>query len=366
MPRTAADKVTKPRIPDINWSANKSSLIWALLVEIEKDENYRVLYGKKDVTENTCGETKVAVYNRIAETILLDMYSLYPTTVRDRIKGKLEGLTNCYKKHAKRLHQTGEGVDNNNGSQGSEETLSFYIMGDGPCVKTPPHAVNIWKQIEQEFPFFPTLHRIFASRPNVTPIVVTTALGPQGQKTVWYQPPDDNSNIDPELLKESVPPAAGHLMPQRECSFGNYASGFVNTDPPSPEPASQAVNIKKSATPGPQRGPKPSMVSRDAMENARKAVAKLPQKRSIADTLMEIQRENLAAQRSQNRRRINLELRKQITDELKIGLWTREQAQEKISALENDDSPHSAKRQRRAVREPSPDWDEITSSSDDF
>jgi len=26
-------------------------LIWALLIEIEKDENYWVLYGKKDVAE---------------------------------------------------------------------------------------------------------------------------------------------------------------------------------------------------------------------------------------------------------------------------------------------------------------------------
>jgi len=46
MPRTAAnkpDKTTKSRIPDINWSANKSSLIWALLAQIEKDENYQVL-----------------------------------------------------------------------------------------------------------------------------------------------------------------------------------------------------------------------------------------------------------------------------------------------------------------------------------
>jgi len=104
------------------------------------------------------------------------MHALNPSTVRERVKGKLENLTNCYKKHAKRLRQAGEGVDNDDGSQGSEETLSFYFMGDGRRVETPPHAVNIWKQIEQEFLFFPTLHRIFASRPNVTPIVITTAL----------------------------------------------------------------------------------------------------------------------------------------------------------------------------------------------
>ena len=168
---------------------------------------------------------------------------------------------NCYQKHAKWLCQTGEGVNNDNGSQGSKETLSFYIMGDGPCVKTPPYAVNIWsaslffvhliiywfhtEQIEQEFPFFPTLHCIFASHPNVTPIIITTALGPQGHKMVWYQAPDDNSNIDLELLKESAPSAAGHPTPQWEWFFDNNTSGFVNADVPGPELASQAVNIEK-------------------------------------------------------------------------------------------------------------------------
>ncbi|EDR09211.1 uncharacterized protein LACBIDRAFT_296617 [Laccaria bicolor S238N-H82] len=53
-----ADKAEKPRIPKINWSANNSATIWTLLAKIEKSENYRVLYGKKDVAENTSGETK--------------------------------------------------------------------------------------------------------------------------------------------------------------------------------------------------------------------------------------------------------------------------------------------------------------------
>jgi hypothetical protein len=54
MPRKAADKpekAAKPHIPDINWAANQSSLIWSLLAEIEKAENYRVLYGKKESSE---------------------------------------------------------------------------------------------------------------------------------------------------------------------------------------------------------------------------------------------------------------------------------------------------------------------------
>lgn len=54
MTRTAAsraNKAEKPLIPEINWSANNSSAVWTLLAEIEKSENYRVLYGKKDVAE---------------------------------------------------------------------------------------------------------------------------------------------------------------------------------------------------------------------------------------------------------------------------------------------------------------------------
>ena len=50
-------------------------------------------------------------------------------------------------------------------------------------------------------------------------IVVTMALGPHGQKTVWYQSPDDNdgaesadpisdSQIDPQLLIISQTPQA--------------------------------------------------------------------------------------------------------------------------------------------------------------
>jgi hypothetical protein len=133
-----------------------------------------------------------------------------------------------------------------------------------------------------------------ASRPNVTPIVITTALGPQGSKTVWYQPPDnisntnDNSNIDPQLLNEPVA-AGAPLTPQRERSFGNDAAGLMNANPHGPYP-SQVVNTIKTKTPGPQRGPRASSGSRDAIENACKAVSKLPQKRSLADTLMEIQR----------------------------------------------------------------------------
>lgn len=74
-------------------------------------------------------------------------------------------------------------------------------------------------EIEREFIFFPTLHRIFASRPNVTPVVITTGVGPQGPKTVWIQPPGDNNNIDPVLLNEDRLRMAASQP--RERAFGN-------------------------------------------------------------------------------------------------------------------------------------------------
>ncbi|KAF8233218.1 hypothetical protein L208DRAFT_1377384 [Tricholoma matsutake] len=135
------------------------------------------------------------------------------------------------------------------------------------------------------------------------------ALGPQGSKMVWYQPPNnnshtyDNSNIDPQLLNEPVTTAT-HPIPQQEWSFGNDAGGLVNANPRGPNLAPQFANAMErnppGNTPGPQCGPKPSSASHEAIENASKAVSKLPQKCSLADTLMEIQWENLAAQKAQN------------------------------------------------------------------
>ena len=79
-------------------------------------------------------------------------------------------------------------------------------------------------------------------------------------------------------------------MPQREWSFGDDGSGLVNANP---NPAPQVVNTMNlnvpAKTPGPQHGPKPSSASCDAIENAHKAVSKLPQKCSFADTMLEIQ-----------------------------------------------------------------------------
>lgn len=46
-----------------------------------------------------------------------------------------------YRKHASRLHQTGEGVE---GSQQNEQ-FDYYISPEGPNESTPAIAVNIWR-----------------------------------------------------------------------------------------------------------------------------------------------------------------------------------------------------------------------------
>ena len=97
-----------------------------------------------------------------------------------------------------------------------------------------------------------------------------------------------------EPVSTATPPT-----PQPERSFGNDAGGLVNANPQRPNLAPQVANATKrnppGNTPGPQHGPKPSSASHEAIDNASKAVSKLPQKRSLADTLMEIQRYVISA-----------------------------------------------------------------------
>jgi hypothetical protein len=39
------------KIPTIDWSGNDGDLIWRLITELEKPENYKVFLGKKDKHE---------------------------------------------------------------------------------------------------------------------------------------------------------------------------------------------------------------------------------------------------------------------------------------------------------------------------
>jgi hypothetical protein len=139
------------------------------------------------------------------------------------------------------------------------------------------------EKIQQEFKFFLRLHRIFAARPNVTPIVVTTALGPNGRRTVWYQPPDDEPAETADASQPTAtatPSSTGPLTPARV--FGaDITHNVGNTNVAEPTTPATSGTGKKQ--------PKASSISNDALEKACANIVKVPQKRTLLDTLVEIQ-----------------------------------------------------------------------------
>ncbi|KAG2072925.1 hypothetical protein BDR04DRAFT_1230188 [Suillus decipiens] len=185
-------------IPEIVWT---DDLVWQLLAQIELSENRVVLLGKRKKGENTSGDSKVTVYQHMAASVFLQLHSQNAVAMGDQVKQKYEYLTKKYKVHAQRLRTTGEGVQSDvNGNISDNEFFECYVPADGPNTTTTPRAQCIWDEIVQQFQFFPVLHRILSSRPNVTLIAITTGVGPQGRKTVHYQPPSDDEG--PEFVPE--------------------------------------------------------------------------------------------------------------------------------------------------------------------
>ncbi|KAI0725004.1 hypothetical protein C8Q72DRAFT_935049 [Fomitopsis betulina] len=78
----------KSSVPDIDWKANNGALLWQLIGELEKPENFRVLFGKRDKNENTSGDRKITVYKRVAQAILPDGYAAHPNISRSPDVGK--------------------------------------------------------------------------------------------------------------------------------------------------------------------------------------------------------------------------------------------------------------------------------------
>ncbi|KAG1844162.1 hypothetical protein DFJ58DRAFT_731282 [Suillus subalutaceus] len=61
-----------PPIPDVHWSMD---MTWTLLSEVMKDESRLVLaLGKRVKKENTSGDGKITVFQRIGSIVLRDSY----------------------------------------------------------------------------------------------------------------------------------------------------------------------------------------------------------------------------------------------------------------------------------------------------
>ena len=115
-----------------------------------------------------------------------------------------------------------------------------------------------------------------------------TALGPNDRSTVWYQPPTQShisdDMIDPELqplVPSARPPAISQVNTNDTRSFGTNITGALNKVVSAPN-SERSLVPKLECTPHP---PKSSSYAHEAI-----AIAKVPAKRTLAETLMDIQR----------------------------------------------------------------------------
>ncbi|KLO13913.1 hypothetical protein SCHPADRAFT_827308, partial [Schizopora paradoxa] len=169
----------KVELAPILWNQDGSKLVFALLTEMEKDENRIVLCGKRPGEVRTSGDSKNTVYRRIAQAIFPEICKIsigHATVVSERVRVKAEYLFKQYKEKARRLYQTGEGIGGEESTQGNgttdttdtqatdtqatDEYATYYVGEDGPDAFTPPDILNIWDHIEKAFPAFSRLHKL--------------------------------------------------------------------------------------------------------------------------------------------------------------------------------------------------------------
>ena len=143
-------------------------------------------------------------------------------------------------------------------------------------------------QILKEFPFFSELHRIFVARPNVTPIAVTTGVGPNGKKTLHLQPLDPVTPpaefTDSQVSQfRTLHDALNHA--ETQTSVEAVKGDTLDSSQDSLE--KETFSLKAPAN---KRGPKPSSFSQESLSKAKERIQKAPKKRTIEDTLFDIQK----------------------------------------------------------------------------
>ncbi|KAL0563711.1 hypothetical protein V5O48_018354 [Marasmius crinis-equi] len=274
--RSANRPTTLPA--QFDWSGQNNEKTWLLIDHMERTENFKVLFGTK-AGENSSGESKNSVYQRIAQAVWLEYCAEDFKGTWSRVAGKISTLHTEYKKEAKRLRVTGNGVQSVVADEvdPQDTQLAWYIPSGGPNEETPVEARNIWEAIEKKFPFFPRLHTFMSTRPNITPPVVTTGITPNGRETLYLQQPSargtptpisrtvSNSQIDPRILAES-------------------AAARANTQPATPAVSTPpSLPASTPATPTPTGRGQSSRV-----QDIIASVPKPPQKRTLEDVLMSV------------------------------------------------------------------------------
>ncbi|KAJ7273930.1 hypothetical protein C8J57DRAFT_1506044 [Mycena rebaudengoi] len=399
----------KSNLPSIPWKDDDNKLIWALLTEIEKSDNSKSLFGTKAKGENTSGDTKAAVYKHIGEAIVPDMYKLEPSTVGDRSKAMVEKLIKGYKENAACLRQTGGGVGAEEAQEEGSQTvnMAFYIPATGPDCTTVPDTANLWEEIIKCYPFFPRLHVIFATRPNVTPIAISTGLGPSGPSTVYYQPPDEAtfaptpaqiaqfSTLHEVLCAAGAyNKAQGSILPGDDVHSGSenggdnededtedhvgedaHRNGGAPVAPATPSLHTGKPTTKENMLPTTaSKSRAPKALQQDAsVERARAAIKKIPVKRTPLEMLFSLQETNLNSKNARANAEVKradgellLKKRGLLLKELELGVWTPEEYRKKLKKLDKKTSKHkkSVSQRRREERASLPEWPSELPSSD--
>ncbi|KIK74053.1 hypothetical protein PAXRUDRAFT_20262 [Paxillus rubicundulus Ve08.2h10] len=259
-------------------------------------------------------------------------------------------LLKKYKSHASRLRTTGKGVKSSNGAEDDEsqtdEYFDCYIPASGPDVTTTTEAQSIWDEIVEAFPFFPALHHIFSARPNVTPIAITTGVGPHGKKTVHFQAPSDDESNPPAFMPEQhsqmlslhqvleAERAHHQVSPSFKPAYDGGSPPWHDWDKeniPSSQPHPTPPLSQSAATPAKH----PSKLSSitESVEKAKECISKLPKKHSFKDTLMDLQQANLDAINSQADAEMRMQEHQMLLKEYEAGVWNALEYKEKLGEL---------------------------------
>ncbi|KAF9009808.1 hypothetical protein BDZ89DRAFT_1119495 [Hymenopellis radicata] len=242
-----ADSDEKAPRDNIDWQANDWYNTWALLTCMERAENQKLIVGVRK-GQKTAGENKKDAYNRMAEELFPNLYAKDKTGVSKRVKSQVEKLVKNYRLHAAKLRVTGGGIDavedddddfdddkeNDEPTSASDKhiMMKFYIGENGPTADTPLEGCNLWESITNEFRFFPRMHTMFSTRPNINPPAVVTGVGPAGASTTFYQPPPASLGLSaPAPTSTSAPssPFCGLSLPSPALSRQN-SSNLDNTN----------------------------------------------------------------------------------------------------------------------------------------
>ena len=106
---------------------------------------------------------------------------------------------------------------------------------------------------------------------------------------MWVQPPDDVGNVTTAPVG-GLPPSTPVRSSTR--AFGVDVTQIVINQTPTATPVilSDKSGVPQAPLDGSsQRAPKSSTLSREAIDKARSYIEKIPQKRTLLDTLVEIQ-----------------------------------------------------------------------------